>query len=125
MNFDKSTTTPRRGGLNGDPKRVFEKALFTAETRRTQSLVFVLFSFDPAEKRGTFRTQENKSQNALRRHRMLFTSEFLLALPRFSLSSRCKIFSFLASHQKRKHNFSHRTLRLERSPADFYGAGAR
>jgi len=52
-----------------------------------------LFSFDPAEKRGTFRTQENKSQHALRAKKMLFTSVFLLPLPRFSLSSRCKIFS--------------------------------
>ena len=31
-----STTTPKKGGLNCDPKRVFDKTLFTAETLRSQ-----------------------------------------------------------------------------------------
>jgi len=35
-------------------------ALIKVEGQRTLSLLF-LFSFDPAEKRGTFRTQENKN----------------------------------------------------------------
>ena len=47
------------------------------------------------------------------RQRMLCSSVFLCALPPSSLRSCCKIFSFLASHQKRKHIFSLRTLRLE------------
>jgi len=33
--------------LNGDLERVFDKAVFTAEPQRTQSLFFYLFSFDP------------------------------------------------------------------------------
>jgi len=55
-----STITSKKGGLNGDPKRVFDKALFTAETRRTQSLVFDLFSFDPAERMRDLQDEENK-----------------------------------------------------------------
>ncbi len=37
-----------------------DKTILTAETQRTQSLFFDLFSFDPAEKSGTCRTKENK-----------------------------------------------------------------
>ena len=37
-----------------------EKTILTAEARRTQSLIFDLFSFDPAKKSGTCRTKENK-----------------------------------------------------------------
>jgi hypothetical protein len=59
-------TTPLRGGLNGDPKRVHEKTILTAETLRTQSLLFNLFSFE---------RKENKPQ-ALRLHRMLIKACF-------------------------------------------------
>ena len=52
---------PSKGWFNGDPKRVFDKALFTAETQRTQSLLFYLFSFDPAEKSGTCRTRRTNN----------------------------------------------------------------
>jgi len=54
----KPTTTPKKGGLNGDPKKVLDKKTLTAQ--RTRSLFFDLFSFDPAEKSGTCRTKENK-----------------------------------------------------------------
>ena len=33
---EESTTTPRRGGLNCDPKRAFDKRLFTAETPKSK-----------------------------------------------------------------------------------------
>jgi hypothetical protein len=45
----KSTITPKKGGLNGDPERVFEKIILTAEPQRTQSLFFDLFSFQRKE----------------------------------------------------------------------------
>ena len=38
-----STTTPKKGGLIGDPERVFDRRLFTAETQRTQRLLFYCF----------------------------------------------------------------------------------
>jgi hypothetical protein len=44
-----STTTPKKGGLNGDPERVFDKTILTAEARRTRSLFFDLFSFERKE----------------------------------------------------------------------------
>jgi len=60
-------------------KGVYDRALFTTETQRTQSLVSDLFSFDPAEKRGNFRTQENKSQHALRRKEDVVHMRVLIA----------------------------------------------
>ncbi len=44
---------------------------------------------------------------------ILFTLCYFYTPLLFSLPSRCMIFSFLASQQKRKHIFSLRTLRLE------------
>ena len=46
-----STTTPKKGGLNGDPERVFNpvKNGLTAETLRTQRVFFDLFSFERKE----------------------------------------------------------------------------
>jgi len=44
-----STATPKKGGLNGDPERVFGKTIPTAEPRRTQSLFIDLFSFERKE----------------------------------------------------------------------------
>ena len=66
-----STTTPKKGGLNSDPERVFERIVLTAETPvpspgatgqalRTQSLLFDLFSFDPAERMRDLQDEENK-----------------------------------------------------------------
>ncbi len=31
ISSDKSTTTPKKGGLNDDPERVFERIILTAE----------------------------------------------------------------------------------------------
>jgi len=45
--IESATTAPKKGGLNGDLERVFDKTIITAEPRRTQSLFFNLFSFDP------------------------------------------------------------------------------
>jgi hypothetical protein len=75
----KSTTTPKKGGLKFDPERVFNYLYFTAETRRTQSLLF-LFSFDPAEKSGTFRTQENKNHKPYGNITILFEYMLLIVL---------------------------------------------
>jgi len=41
----KSTTTPKKGGLNGDPERVFDKTILTAEPQRSQSFWFFFFAF--------------------------------------------------------------------------------
>jgi len=38
-----STTTPKKGGLDDDPERVFDRKLFTAEARRARRLLFYCF----------------------------------------------------------------------------------
>ena len=92
--------------------KVPAKTILTAKAQRTQRLLFYLFSFDPAEKSGIKGKQITTCPT---RQRTLCTNTFLFTLPPSELSAHGKIFSFLASHQKRKDIFSSRTLRLERS----------
>ena len=90
----KSTTTPKKGGLNGDPKRVLDKTMLTAETQRTQSLLFDLFSFE---------RKENRYQQALRRYSHSIHN-CVISMTRYYLHCHHAVRSFLFWPLSRKEN---------------------
>jgi hypothetical protein len=79
--------------------------LSTAKAQRTPSLIFFLFSFDPAGKKRDFQDQENKKHKPFVNMILFLINRFSLHSHFFDILPQRISFSFLPSQQKRKHFF--------------------